>query len=383
MTVKRQPQIGVRVVGRGAITPVGTGIQESFENLLAGQSGLTEVPESHASQFNSKYCYQIPGGLESSERGRAGRWVCEAIEQALAEAGLEGLPDNVPVIIGTGLGEARTAELAWLDREAVGGEALTINAAVRDRFGATEVNTISNACAASLYATAMALDLLNSGAVEQVVVAGVDLISASMFGLLDRVHPVASERVAPFDRDRAGVLMGEGAVAVVLSRVATQGPLIHAVALGCDAAHVTAPDAASIEECMRHAHSEAKVESTQIGLVLAHGTGTVLNDRTEAVAMSAIWSGLTSPPVAALKGATGHMSGASGLFSLLIAASCLERGLVPPILYLQNPDEAATGLDLVSAPRVLRGQSIAQVNAFGFGGLNAVAIISVENEVTS
>jgi 3-oxoacyl-[acyl-carrier-protein] synthase II len=333
------------------------------------------MSDAFAPLFHAKHSYELPGGFDSIEYGRAGALVCEAIGQALRDAGLEALPAGVPVIIGTGLGESRTAELAWIKRDVTGPERLTLNDSVRREFGATDVSTISNACAASLYALAMASDLLASGEAEQVVVAGVDIISISMFGLLDRVHPEPPESLTPFNASRKGVLMGEGAVAVVVSKTGT-GVAIEAVALGCDAFHVTAPSAESMAACIRRAHRLAEIDPDEVDLVVAHGTGTVLNDKAEGEALSVVWRSRRSPVVTALKGATGHTSGGSGLFSLVMAAECLRRGVVPPILGLETPDDAAGGLDLVSAPRVLSLGRIAQINAFGFGGLNAVAVIS-------
>ncbi len=372
---------GPRIVGQGAVTSVGDTLPECFENLLAGHSGLTPIADSAAQMFHARNFYEMPGGIESPEYGRAGALLCTAIAQAVSDAGLDGIPAGVPVLVGTGLGESRTAELAWINQEQVGAEYLTLTEAVRREFAVEDVTTISNACAASLYALAMAVDLIDAGEAEMVVVAGVDIISTSMFGLLDRVHPEPPEQLTPFDAGRKGVLMGEGAAAVIISREPGEGVVINSVAMGCDAFHVTAPDPVSMAACMRQAHGGAGVTPDDVDLIVAHGTGTILNDQAEGEALSTLWaSGASapSPAVAALKGATGHTSGGSGLFSLLVAAESLRRGIIPPILGLETPDDAVVGLDLVTAPRVLPAGRVAQVNAFGFGGLNAVAIISRE-----
>lgn len=369
-----------RIMGQGAVTSIGGTFPECFENLLAGHSGLVPIADSQAGMFNARNFYEMQGGFESPDYGRAGALLCNAIAQAVGDAGLDGIPDGVPVLIGTGLGESRTAELAWMNREEIGPGRLTLNDAVRREFGVEEVSTISNACAASLYALGMAVDLIEAGGAEMVVVAGVDIISASMFGLLDRVHPEPPEQLTPFDSARKGVLMGEGAAAVVISRAAGKGAVIESVAMGCDAFHVTAPDSGSMAACMRQAHDRAGIAPDDVDLVVAHGTGTILNDRAEGEALSTLWTSGGSPAVTALKGATGHTSGGSGLFSLVMAAESLRRGIIPPILGLETPDDAVVGLDLVSAPRVFPAGRVAQINAFGFGGLNAVAIIAREPE---
>lgn len=371
-------QVRPRILGQGAVTSIGATFPECFENLLAGHSGLIPIAESQSGMFNANNFYEMPGGIESIDYGRAGALLCNAIGEALEDASLDRIPVGVPVIIGTGLGESRTAELAWINREEIGADRLTLNDSVRREFGVEDVSTISNACAASLYALGLAMDLIDAGETEMVVVAGVDIISTSMFGLLDRVHPEPPERLTPFDAGRKGVLMGEGAAAVIISREGGTGAVIESVAMGCDAFHVTAPDTLSMAACMRQAHDLAGIEPEDVDLVVAHGTGTILNDRSEGEALSTLWEEGGSPAVTALKGATGHTSGGSGLFSLVMAAESLRRGIIPPILGLESPDGAVIGLDLVTAPRVLSAGRVAQINAFGFGGLNAVAIIAKE-----
>lgn len=368
----------IRIMGHGLVTSIGSDSSECFDNLLSGKTGLVPISDSHSEMFNAKYSYEMAGGMDSPDYGRAGALLCDAIGQALRDAGLDAVPERVPVIVGTGLGESRTAELAWINREEVGADSLSLNAAVRSRFGVEDVSTISNACAASLYALGLAIDLIDADEAEMVVVAGVDVISTSMFGLLDRVHPKPPERLTPFDSKRQGVLMGEGAAAVVITSTPGRGATIKSVAMGCDAFHVTAPDSLSMAACMKQAHDRAGMRPEDVNLVVAHGTGTILNDKAEGEALSTIWEGRTSPAITALKGATGHTSGGSGLFSLVVAAESLCRGVVPPILGLETPDDTVTGLDLVTTPRILTSREVAQINAFGFGGLNAVAIIAGE-----
>ncbi|WP_198425071.1 beta-ketoacyl synthase N-terminal-like domain-containing protein [Plantibacter sp. CFBP 8775] len=341
----------VRIIGRGAVTSVGANAAECFDRILSGHSGVALLADPLQGRYAARHAYELGDGLAAATPGRAGALLVEAIAQALAQAGLDEGAD-LPVIVGTGLGETRSAELAWIAREPLPTASSTLGEAVRARFGSSRVETISNACAASLYALAMASDLIDDGEAETVVVGGVDVISSSMFGLLDRVQPEPPEAVTPFDAERKGVLMGEGAAAVVLSR-ARRGPVLRGVALGCDAVHVTAPDPDGMAACIRAAHALAGVGASDVDVVFAHGTGTILNDDAEATAIRLVWTGRATPPVVAVKGATGHTSGGSGLFSLVMAAETLHRGVVPPILGLTSPTAAAAGLDLVTAPRSL------------------------------
>lgn len=365
------------VKGVGARCSIGSGIEEIAAALCEGRSGWAPLRGFDRTRYSMPGAYEIddrPGGEDRP--GRATGWLLEAIAQACKEAGLGDL-DGVPVVIGTGLRELRTAELAWLDGSTVDESALDFGRAVRERFGAAEVHTVTNACSASLYALALGTDLLALGEAETVAVAGVDTITESMFGLLNRVQPDPPDAVRPFDTDRRGVVMGDGAVAVVLTRGsgADGWGTVRAVSVNCDAAHVTAPDEAGIAAAIRAAHASAGITPGDIDLVLAHGTGTVLNDRTEALAMRGVFGPSPAAAMTAIKSMTGHTSGGSGLLSLVVALWCLREGRMPPVAGLEHPIEEAAGFAWATSEAALSGARLAQVNAFGFGGVNAVAVV--------
>ncbi|MGO4419003.1 beta-ketoacyl synthase N-terminal-like domain-containing protein, partial [Streptomyces sp. MCAF7] len=232
-------------------------------------------------------------------------------------------------------------------------------------------------------------DLLATGAEDTVVVAGVDTLTESMFGLLDRVHAEPPERVQPFDRARRGVLMGDGAAAVVLRRDEPQreqtregaaaGVLLgrlRAVSMNCDARHVTAPDPKGIAEAVHEAQWRAGVKPCDIDLVLLHGTGTLLNDEAEATAIAEVFGhDVGSPLMTAIKSMTGHTSGSSGLLSLIVALKSLSTGQVPPTLGLTDPVAEAADFRFVRERIEGAELNVAQIDAFGFGGVNAVAIV--------
>ncbi|MFD8864812.1 beta-ketoacyl synthase N-terminal-like domain-containing protein, partial [Streptomyces sp. NPDC059590] len=301
---------------------------------------------------------------------------------------------GVPVLVGTGLRELRSAELAWCEGTPLDPDRLHFGPALRERFGAERSYTFSGACSASLYALALAADLLATGAEDTVVVAGVDTLTESMFGLLDRVHAEPPERVQPFDRARRGVLMGDGAAAVVLRREEPQrgepqredaprggaagAPLgvLRAVSMNCDARHVTAPDPRGIAEAVTEAQWRAGVKPGEIDLVLLHGTGTLLNDEAEATAIAEVFGhDVGAPLMTAIKSMTGHTSGSSGLLSLIVALKSLSTGQVPPTLGLTEPVAEAAGFRFVRERVEGAELNVAQIDAFGFGGVNAVAIV--------
>ncbi len=371
---------GRPILGMGAVASVGTGVDDVFEALCAGRTGLHTLRGFDETGFRARHAYEIddrpvPG---RDVPGRATAFLIAAVEEALASAGLSEDLAGVPVLVGTGLRELRSAELWSAGKASLGPSGLHFGTALRERFAADDTHTFSNACSASLYALALGTDLLDLDEADHVVVAGVDTVTASMFGLLDRVHPEPVDAVRPFDRARRGVLMGDGAAAVVLSR--DGGPpgavRVRAVSANCDAFHVTAPDRAGIVAAVRDAHRRAGIGPSDVDVLYAHGTGTLLNDETEAAALGEVFADLRGPLVTAVKSMTGHTSGGSGLLSLVAAARTLVTGRIPPTVGLTDPVPEAARLRFVLGTETKTAEAgVAQVQAFGFGGVNAVAIL--------
>jgi 3-oxoacyl-[acyl-carrier-protein] synthase II len=380
------------VTGRGAVASIGDSVEEIFASLVAGRSGLAPLRGYDREKFRARVAYEIDDrpapGVDVPLR--ATRWLERAVAAAAADAGLGDDLSGVPVLVGTTLRELRSVELSWRDAVPFDAADLHFGTMLRRRFNAADTHTVANACSASLYALAMGTDLLDLGMADTVVVAGVDTITESTYGLLDRCYPEAPDRVRPFDRARRGMLQGEGAVAVVLRREADgPGPgagayaRVRGVAVNCDAHHPSAPDAKSIAAAVDEAHRRAGVRPADIDLVMLHGTGTPLNDEAESAALGTVFAGLApSPYMTAIKSMTGHTAGASGLHSLVAAVDVLRTGTVPPTVYLDDPVDAVAGFRLVrgGAERPEQPLRLAQIDSFGFGGLNAVAVIDVADD---
>lgn len=374
------------VTGAGAVASVGEGVDEVFRALCAGTSGRGELRGFDRDRYRARHAYEIDDRpAEGGDiPGRATAWLLRAVAEAADQAGLGDDLSRVPVLVGTGLRELRSAELAWCEGTPFDPDRLHFGPALRERFGAERSYTFSGACSASLYVLALAADLLATGVEDTVVVAGVDTLTESMFGLLDRVHAEPPERVRPFDRARRGVLMGDGAAAVVLRREeplreeAAGAPLglLRAVSMNCDARHVTAPDPKGIAEAVTEAQWRAGVKPSEIDLVLLHGTGTLLNDEAEATAIAEVFGhDVGVPLMTAIKSMTGHTSGSSGLLSLIVALKSLSTGQVPPTLGLTDPVAEAADFRFVRERVEGAELNVAQIDAFGFGGVNAVAIV--------
>ncbi|MFJ3337933.1 beta-ketoacyl-[acyl-carrier-protein] synthase family protein [Streptomyces sp. NPDC086766] len=374
------------VIGMGAVAATGSGVGELFDSLCRGTSGRAGLRGFDRSRFRAQHAYEVddrpvPG---QDVPGRATRLLLDAVGQAAADAGLGDDLSGIPVLVGTGLRELRSMELWWRDGSPFADSGLHFGTGLRERFNADVTHTFSNACSASLYALALASDLLDQqgdGAPDTVIVAGVDVLTESMYGLLERVHPQPPDRVRPFDRNRTGVLMGDGAAAVVLRRTDEGAPQVYGrlrgVAVNCDAYHVTAPSPDGIAEAMCAAHRLAGVKPSDIDLVMLHGTGTLLNDEAEAAALRDVLGDDASVPLmTAVKSMTGHTSGASGLLNLIVGIRALQEGRVPPTVGLDDPVEEAAPFRFVTGEAASgRELGVAQLNAFGFGGINAVAIV--------
>ncbi|MFD1147562.1 beta-ketoacyl-[acyl-carrier-protein] synthase family protein [Saccharothrix hoggarensis] len=367
------------ITGSGGVASVGSGVGPLFDSLCAGRTGLAPLRGFDAEPFRARHAYEIDNRPEPGRDvpHRATDALVEAITEAAREAGLDDLTD-VPILVGTGLRELRSLELWWRDGVPFAPRDLHFGTALRDRLGAVTTYTFSNACSASLYALAMGSDMLALDAADTVIVAGVDVLTESMHGLLERVHATPPDRVRPFDRNRTGVLMGDGAAAVVLRREPGDRPKgrLRAVSVNCDAYHVTAPDPKGIASAMRSSHDLAGVKPEDVDLVLLHGTGTLLNDEAEAVAMADVYGDHADGPLmTAIKSMTGHTSGASGLMNLVVGLESLRTGVVPPVVGLDDPVDEAADFRFVLGEPATGDLSVAQVNAFGFGGINAVAIV--------
>lgn len=365
------------VAGSAARTCLGDE-DSTFAALLRGESGVTSLRHFPAGQLNVRCGYHI-AEPEPEGQARAGRWLTECVARAVAQAGLD--PEaRVTVLAGTGLRELRGVERWAVDGCLMRPEQLHLAGAVRRAVPGAEVTTIANACSAAGYALALGQDMLDLGDADAVIVGAADSMTESMLAMIGRFNEEPADQVRPFDAGRPGVLLGEGAGAVVLVReeVRPARPLARLLACGlsCDAQHETAPDQAGICRAMADALDRAGRQAGDVDLVYAHGTGTQLNDPTEAAALRQVFGqARPGPLVTAAKGAVGHTSGASGLTSLALAVQSLRQQITPPIVGLTEPLAEGAGLRLVTGRPRRTALNLVQVNSFGFGGVNAVSLL--------
>ncbi len=370
------------ITGSGMRTCLGDSAQ-TVKALLAGESGIGPI-RYYGPGTNVTHGYHIREDTDEERLLRCSGWLAECVAEAVRHAGVDPAVQRVTALVGTGLRELRSVERWAHDGAPLRRHQTHFAAAVREALNGApvEVVTVSNACAASGHMLALGQDLLDLGEADAVVVAGCDSMSESMLAMIGLVTAEPTTALRPFETTRTGVLLGEGAAAVVLEPAdRAQGrteALVRGVGLSCDAYHETAPDVDGIVRAMTDAHTRAGVSPDQIGLVLAHGTGTALNDPTESTALRRVFGeDGPGPLVTGIKGATGHTSGGAALMSVLVAAEALRTGQAPPVVGLDEAIPEAGSLRLVRGGPQPVDTALAQINAFGFGGVNAVTVIEV------
>lgn len=401
----------VVVTGIGAVTPLGSGFTESWAGLLEGRSGISRVerlggthPYSHGGEVGLGNCSL---SIREQKYDHFIRYALCAAGEALRDAALIGEAG----LLGIGraavvMGSSRSG-ISSLDGEirksAKGGSArggrtlspyllpsFTVSMAsslIAKRYSIRgECMGISSACASGLLAIGEAYRRVRHGYADVAIAGGADAplcrtcveAYGSMGALSKRNSPEASR---PFDANRDGFVLSEGACVLVLEELGHSrsrgGPSygeIVGYACSTDGYHETRPSAEGEAGTMTTAMRSAKVDPSALGLISAHATSTRLGDRIEAEALGiALGSLAATIPVTALKSMTGHMLAASGAFESSVALRALRDQVVPPTINLQCRDPLVELNIVTSASRVTADH--AMVNSFGFGGINGVLIL--------
>ena len=402
------------ITGIGAITPVGLSGPETWAHLLAGRSGVRPLTRFDASRFPVRIAADVQGfdPLTVMNRKRVRRTArfaqlaVGAAHEALADARLSPLgdiADRFGVTIATALGglEVIDAEAPRLYGKTTPRVTpfllpmLIANMAassVSIRFGLRgPSNTAVGACASGTIALMEALRWIRAGEADYVLAGGTEggltpTVWAALcaLGALSTRNDAPEKASRPFDRDRDGFVYGEGAVVFVVerddlarAREATVYAELAGAALTSDAYHETAPhpDGDAAAWAMRRALTDARAEPDDVDLVVAHGTGTPLNDVAETRAIKqALGARARRVPVTAPKSMVGHLIGAAGALAALVGVLATREKRIPPTINLDTPDPEC---DLDYVPQRARHAPVrlALANAFGFGGQNCVVAV--------
>ncbi|MER7751418.1 beta-ketoacyl-[acyl-carrier-protein] synthase family protein [Kitasatospora sp. NPDC097643] len=393
----------VVITGLGPVTSIGIGIAAFGAGLRAGRSGISPISSFDTTGFPHAMAGEVRGfepaailrRLDPAEWGPASLFAAAAARLAVEDAGID--PERIAgprsgASVGTCTGEAQVLQSLTEDWVRDGFGALSpadaalvptarIGAAVNRELGFTgESMMVSAACAASNYTIGNAYDLIATGELDYMVAGGADSVVRWGHAGFYRCGLMAESECAPFDRDRTGVLAGEGGAALFLESLDSareRGARIYAEVLGyglsCDARHPVAPDADGIARAMRRAHANAGVTPADVDYICAHGTGTPANDLTEATAVRSVF-GDTPPPMSSIKSMLGHTMGAASGLGAIASVLGIKEGFMPPTINHRQADPALVGIDPVpneARPARLR---VVQNNGFAFGGNNAVTV---------
>ncbi len=403
----------VVITGMGAVTPLGNDVATLWRNLLAGTSVARLINRFDLTGFRTKFAAEVvdfdpTAWMDPKDARRADRVIQFAMatsSQALEQAGLrpEGdLADEVGVLIGTGIGGLTSLdEAARVMREEGPDRVSPLTAVnmlpdmasgqVAIQFGLRGINfCVISACATGTNAVGEAAEIIKRGDAKAMVVGGTEapvtplaLAAFHRTGSLSTRNDDPSHASRPFDRDRDGFVVGEGAGSIVLERLdfaldrgAT--PLAEVVGYGnaADAFHVSAPEpeGRGAARSMSRAMEKAGLTPADIDYINAHGTSTPLNDRSETRAIKlAMGEDAYRLPISSTKSMTGHMLGAAGVVEAVVCVQAIREGVIPPTINYENPDPDC---DLDYVPNVARPAEIdsAMSNSFGFGGHNATLI---------
>jgi 3-oxoacyl-[acyl-carrier-protein] synthase II len=405
----------VVVTGLGCISPVGNNVKDTWDSLLAGKSGAGMITHFDASRHKTRFAAEVKGfdgavlfgPRDARKMDRFTQFAMAASLEALDQAGLaidESNRDRVGILVGTGIGGIGTLlEQAEVLRER-GPDRVSpflVPMMISDsaagmmaiRFGARGPNmAIATACASGNNAIGEALEMIRRGAAD-IMIAGASeaaLVPVAMAGMnvmtaLSTRNEDPQSASRPFDRDRDGFLMGEGAGILILESLEhaqSRGVKILAEITGYgttdDAHHISAPaeNGAGAAISMKLALEDAKLTVNDIQYINAHGTSTQLNDKSETAAIKTVFGEQAYQiPVSSTKSMTGHLLGASGAVEAVFCIMAIRDEILPPTINYQTPDPECD-LDYVpNQPRKLASKNVMS-NSFGFGGHNATLVIS-------
>jgi 3-oxoacyl-[acyl-carrier-protein] synthase II len=406
----------VAVTGLGLVTPVGIGTEETWRALLGGVSGIGPITRFDASEFTTRFAGEVKGfdptRWISAREARSSmsdlfiQFAMAAGTMAMEDAGLvlDGeLAERTGCFIGSGMGGVATIEATHLALQAKGPRhgispffvtQIIINLAAGQlsiKYGAKgPCYSQVSACSSGAHAIGDAFRLIQRGEVDAMICGGSEAVVtplgvggfAAMRALSTR-NDAPALACRPFDLDRDGFVLSEGAGILVLEELdhaKKRGARIHAViegyAANADAHHITAPaeEGEGVQRCMRAALKDAGLGAEDIGYINAHGTSTKMNDATETLAVKKVFGDHARKlMVSSTKSMTGHLLGAAGGVEAAFTVLSLARGQIPPTINYTTPDPAC---DLDYVPNVARDVRVshALTNSFGFGGANACLI---------
>jgi 3-oxoacyl-[acyl-carrier-protein] synthase II len=392
----------VVITGIGVISSIGIGRDAFWDGLLRGKSGISEVSSFDTSEYFThcggevKNFDPFPFLQEKAKlMSRASQLALAAAKLAVSDAGLE--PEGysnirVGTSIGTTTGSVQVIEA--IDERLVDNKPIETDlicqlpthstpSVIAKEFGFRGPNFMfSTACAAGNYAISHGYDMIRLNRADVIIGGASDPFSRISFTGFNQFSAVAPERCQPFDKNRKGMMVAEGAGMLVLEslesalkRNAEIYAEIAGYGLSCDAHHMTQPSVEGIASCMIKAMREAGIRPGDVDYLCAHGTGTQANDRTECAAIKEVFGDLYRQiPVSSIKSMIGHTMGAASALEAIACALAIRNDIIPPTINFETPDPEC---DIDCVPNLARPHivNIALNNSYAFGGNNACLVL--------
>lgn len=401
----------VVVTGLGVISSLGIGWQPFWKNLIAGKSGISRIEAFDVSQHDRKMGGEIknfdPARFMDAKlakvMGRSSQMAIAATKLALEDAGLDPKMLNgqrTGVCVGTTMGEPQimeqSDEMAFSEGEGINYEGVAssifpassianhINKYFKLNLSST---TFTTACAAGNYSLARSSEYIASGKSDIMIAGGADALSRIAFSGFGRCYAMSPEKCQPFDKNRKGMMLGEGAGILILESLdhaLARGAAIYAEVLGygmsCDAHHMTNPSEMGVSKAMTKALHYSKITAEEVDYISAHGTGTTENDQSESSAIHRVFGrrGATIP-VSSIKSMLGHTMGAASAFESIACCLAIKHQEAPPTINHENNDPNCL-VDCVPNFSRKINLKIALNNSQAFGGNNAGIVFRIKSK---
>ncbi len=402
------------ITGMGTVNPLGLNVADTWKNVTAGMSGVGPITLFDHSNLQVHIACEVKNfdpekymdSKEARRRDRFEQLATAAAAEAIADSGLEVTEANaqrIGIVVSSAIGGLKSIADAVLTNDKDGPRRvspflipmLMANGAsgliAIDHGIKGPCFSVASACASGADGIGMAFMMLKSGMIDMALagasestVTSVGVAAFDRVGAMSRQNDDYSMTPAPFDKNRDGLVMGEGAAVIALeseTHAKQRGATIYAELAGyaatADAFHVTAPQengeggTTAIKQALASAHANPE----DVGYISAHGTATQLNDLSETKAVKGAFAELAYKiPISSTKSMTGHMMGATGALEAIFCVHAVREGILPPTIHYRTPDPQCD-LDVVPNQAREKGINLAISNAFGFGGHNAVLVI--------
>lgn len=392
------------VTGMGVVSSIGVGLGTFWKSLIAGKSGISQVSSFDSRNFRTHKAGEIKDFDPSrfmenpKDKGRAAQFLVAAVRMAIKDARLNLSriePSALDAVIGTSDFEPNVVEdishrLVYKGSNSVSAYLFTKGAVNspgvvlgRELGLKGVILTISTLCSAGNYAIGYGFDLIRRNKKRMVFCCATDVFCRTLFAGFNRLLIVAPDRCQPFDKNRKGMMLGEGSAVLILEELESalkRKADIYAEVLGyglsCDAYSLTIPSREGIRKVMEKAIRNSAIKKEDVDYISAHGTGTINNDKNEAQAIREVFGSVADNiPVSSIKSMLGHTISVASALEAISCCLSIRDNIIPPTINFETPDPECD-IDVVANKPRRKKIDIAMNNSFAFGGNNACVIFA-------